>query len=153
MLKPLLLVAAVVLFGVTASSTPGPSPQAAAPASAAGAKSQAKSTAQSLARAKQIYAVDCAICHAENGNGKSDLAKDMSLTLADWTDAKSLAGKSDEDLFKMIRNGKDKMPAEATGRAKDEEVWSLIRYIRSMSKDQPAAAPAPASAPAPAPSN
>lgn len=148
MLKPLLFVSAVILFGVTASSMPGLATQDNGSAPAAGAK---KPSAATMTRAKQIYAVDCLICHGENGNGKTDIAKDMSLSLADWSDAKSLAGKSDEDLFKIIRNGKDKMPAEASGRAKDEEVWGLIHYIRSMGKDQPAAAPAPAPAAEPAP--
>jgi mono/diheme cytochrome c family protein len=151
MLKPLLFVSALILFGVTTSSTPGLTTQENGSAPAAGAKSQGKTGAATMTRAKQIYAVDCLICHGENGNGKTDLAKDMSLSLADWTDAKSLAGKSDEDLFKIIRNGKDKMPPEAEGRAKDEEVRSLIHYIRGMAKDQPAAAPTPAAEPAPAP--
>jgi len=141
MLKPLLFVSAVVLFAITASSTPGPTLQEAAPAPgpAAGQKNPVKPTAQSQARAKQIYGVDCAICHGSSGDGKTDLAKDMQLTLGDWTDAKTLAGKSDADLFKIIRDGKDKMPAEASGRAKDDEVWNLILYIRGMSKGQPAA--------------
>ena len=30
----------------------------------------------------------------------------MQLTLADWTDPKSLAGKPDQELFNAIRNGK-----------------------------------------------
>jgi hypothetical protein len=50
-------------------------------------------------------------------------------------------------LFNAIRNGKGKMPPEAEGRAKDDEVWNLILYIRSMARQQPAAAPTPAAAP------
>jgi mono/diheme cytochrome c family protein len=100
-----------------------------------------------------MYGIDCAICHGENGNGKTDLAKDMSLDLMDWTNPKILAGKSDQELFDMIRKGKDKMPAEDAGRAKDNEVWALVTYIRNFSKNQPAA-PAPAApAPATAPTN
>jgi mono/diheme cytochrome c family protein len=148
MLKPLLFVSALVLFGAAASSAPAPRPQDAAPAPQAGPKNPVKPTEKSQARAKEIYGVDCAICHGENGNGKTDLAKDMQLTLGDWTDAKTLASKSDQDLFKLIRNGKDKMPPEASGRAKDDEVWNLILYIRGMSKGQPQPAPAPAPAPA-----
>jgi mono/diheme cytochrome c family protein len=141
MLKPLLFVSAVVLFGITASSASGPVAQEAAPGHASGQKSSAKATDKSQARAKEIYTVDCAICHGETGDGKTDLAKDMGLTLKDWTDTKTLAAMSDEDLFKTIREGKDKMPAEAVGRAKDDEVRNLILYIRSLAKTQPAAAP------------
>jgi len=66
----------------------------------------------------------------------------MSVTLADWTDPKSLSGMSDQQLFDIIRKGKDKMPAEDPGRAKNDEVWGLVTYIRNLSKASAAAAPA-----------
>ncbi|MGA2352207.1 MAG: cytochrome c [Terracidiphilus sp.] len=141
MLKRLLLVSVVVLFGVTTWSAPGPKPQESTPAAAPDQKNPVKPTEKGLARAKEIYGMDCAICHGENGNGKTDLSKDMQLTLDDWTDPKTLAAKSDGDLFSVIRNGKGKMPPEAQGRTKDHEVWSLVLYIRAMAKEQPAAAP------------
>ncbi len=155
MLKPLLCASAVVLFGIAASSTPGPMAQDAASAHASGQKSSSKAASdKALGRAKEIYGVDCAICHGANGNGKTDLARDMAMSLKDWTDPNSLADKSDAALFKAIRSGNDKMPPEPDGRAKDEDVKGLILYIRSMSKDQPAAAPAaPATPPAPPSSN
>jgi mono/diheme cytochrome c family protein len=81
------------------------------------------------------------MCHGDNGNGKTDLAKSMELKLDDWSDASTLAGKQDDELFKTIRNGKgDKMPAEAEGRANDNELWNLILYIRGFSKPQAAGA-------------
>ena len=151
MLKPFLLFSAVILFEI-AALTPastlaagGKAQDAAAPAST----NPVKSTGVSQEKAKKMYAMDCAVCHGDNGNGKTDLAKDMSLTLLDWTDPKSLSGKSDQELFDIIRKGKDKMPPEDAGRAKDNEVWSLVTYIRGMSKNRPAAPAAPA-APAPA---
>jgi hypothetical protein len=64
----------------------------------------------------------------------------MNLTLGDWSDPKTLAGRTDQDLFTIIRDGKDKMPSEPEGRAKDSEVWNLILYIRARAKQQPAAA-------------
>jgi hypothetical protein len=95
------------------------------------------------------------MCHGDNGNGKTDLATSMQLTLADWTDPKSLSTIQDKELFDVIRKGKgEKMPAEDASRAKDDDVWALVVYIRAFSKNQPAspapAAPAPADA-APAP--
>jgi len=105
-------------------------------------RNPAKPTAESQAKAKSLYQMDCALCHGDNGNGKTDVASSMSLTMDDWTDPKSLGGKQDGELFNIIRNGKDKMPPEAEGRAKDIEVWNLIIYIRSFAKGQQ---PAPAS--------
>jgi mono/diheme cytochrome c family protein len=103
-----------------------------------------KSSAASRERAKKIYGMDCAMCHGANGNGKTSLATDMQMTLPDWTDPATLAGKPDQELFNIIRNGKDKMPPEAKGRAKDDEVWGLILYIRGLSKGHAAAEDKPA---------
>jgi mono/diheme cytochrome c family protein len=151
MLKPLMFVSAAVLFGITALSTPGSISQDTTPAPAAGQKNPVKPTTQSQARAKEIYGADCALCHGDYGNGKTDLAKDMELRLDDWSNPTTLANKQDQDLFNVIRNGKGKMPPEAEGRAKDDEVWNLIIYIRGLYKLPPAPAPAPAPADAPAP--
>ena len=85
------------------------------------------------------------------GDGKSDLAKDMSLTLLDWTDPKSLAGQSDQNLIDVIRKGKGKMPPEDAARATNDEVKNMVLYIRKFAKEGSAPAAAPAEAPAPAP--
>jgi mono/diheme cytochrome c family protein len=98
-------------------------------------------------KVKQIYKNDCALCHGDNGNGKSDLATQMNLTLLDYTDPKSLAGKSDQELFDEIRKGKDKMPPEEEARAKDAEVRGLVALCRSMSKGGQRAAAPPAAPP------
>lgn len=101
-------------------------------------------------KVKGIYKNDCAMCHGDNGNGKSDLATSMNLTLADYTNPKSLEGKSDQELFEVIRKGKgDKMPPEEEARAKDADVRGLVAYIRSMSKGSSATqtATAPATSP------
>ena len=148
MLKPLLFVSAVVFLAITSSSASAPTPQE---ATASGQKNPVKSTPQSQARAKQLYQMDCSFCHGDNGDGKTDLAKDMSLSLGDWTNPRTLADKPDHELFNVIRNGKGKMPAEAEGRAKDHEVWSLILYVRAMAKGTPAPAAVPAPVPAEAP--
>jgi len=141
MRTPLFLLPALLLVGYTVS-----------------AQAPAKGGEVS-AHVKTIYKVDCALCHGENGNGKTDLAQGMGLTLSDFTDQKTLQGKTDQELFDLIRKGKDKMPPEEEGRLKDAEVHTLILYIRSMWKNQPApgeaptATPAASPAPAPAPSS
>ena len=148
MLKPFLLFSAVVIFAIAPTSAPsfaaGRPPQDAAPAST----NPVKPTAASQDKAKKLFSQDCSMCHGDNGNGKTDLAASMQLTLADWTDPKSLAALPDKQLFDTIRKGKgDKMPPEDASRAKDDEVWALVNYIRGFSKGQPSApAPAPADA-------
>ncbi|MGB0066079.1 MAG: cytochrome c [Terracidiphilus sp.] len=143
MLKSSLLIFAAVLIAAVCLPLAGRNPQAAPAQTVPPGNNPVKPTAESQAQAKVIYKRDCALCHGDTGNGKSDLATSMSLTLDDWTDAKTLAGKPDSDLFAVIRKGKGQMPTEDSGRADDTEVWNLIIYIRSLSKAP--AAPATAS--------
>ena len=141
MFNPITFLTAFILFVLAPAPAPRPVLQDAGPAAAQAApatKNPVKPTAESQAKAKKVYGVDCAMCHGENGNGKSDLATAMQIKLMDWTDPNALANLSDGDLFLIIRNGKDKMPPEVAGRADDTEVWNIIIYIRKMS--QPAAA-------------
>ncbi|MGA3333385.1 MAG: cytochrome c [Terracidiphilus sp.] len=156
MLKSVLIFLAAVLLAIAwlplqgrGSQTAAPAPAlapapAVEPAQAAPVKNPVKPTAGSQAKAKSLYQMDCAMCHGDNGNGKTDLASGMELTLDDWTDPKTLANKEDWALFNVIRNGKDKMPSETEGRANDTEVWNLVIYIRKFSNSQPPAPAAPA---------
>ena len=152
MLKPFLLNSAAILFLAAAVPATGGLQQETAPAAAAPASTNpVKPTAASQEKAKALFARDCALCHGESGNGKTDVAASMSVTLDDWTQTKALAAKSDQELFNTIRKGKgDKMPPEDSGRAKNDELWNLIIYIRNLPKGQPAAAPPqPEAAPPP----
>jgi len=140
MLKSFLLFTAVVLLVAASASAPaGPSQESGA------APAGKKISPEALAKGKKVYNLDCALCHGATGDGKTDLAKDMQLTMADWTDPKSLAGQSDQQLFDIIRKGKGKMPPEDEGRAKSDEVRDVVMYIRNLANEGaavPAAAPA-----------
>lgn len=142
MLKSFLPLSAVILFALAPMLSQGNKPQETTPeagtTTASGPSSTTtnpvKPTAESQAKAKNLYQIDCSMCHGDNGNGKTDVAKGMGLTIPDFTDSKTFDGKMDGDLFNTIRNGKDKMPPEAAGRANDAMVWNLIIYMRNMSK-------------------
>lgn len=134
MLKRFPVLSALALLAVVPFALPTPA-----------AQEPAKISPKLQEKAKTLYKMDCALCHNDNGDGKTDIAKDMQLTLDDWSDPKTLSDKSDQALFDIIRHGKGKMPAEDAGRAKDDEVKALIQYIRSLATAAPApAAPAPA---------
>ena len=129
MLKSFLLFSAAILFALAPISSQASKPQQAAPDAtpeqapaatpAASAPNPVKPTPEMQAKAKTIYQIDCSMCHNDNGNGKSDLAKSMGISVPDFTDAKAMSAKADGELFIVIRNGKDKMPPEASGRAND----------------------------------
>jgi mono/diheme cytochrome c family protein len=92
-----------------------------------------KPTAESIERGKRRWSYDCAMCHGADGSGKGDLAADMKLQLADYRDPKSLKDRTDGELFYIIKNGKGQMPDEG-GRAKPDQIWDLVNYIRSLAK-------------------
>ncbi|MGO8719075.1 MAG: c-type cytochrome [Acidobacteriaceae bacterium] len=91
-------------------------------------------TLESQQKAKSRYTIDCAMCHGAKGDGKGDpgIISDMSLTMMDFTNPDTLKNRTDGELFYIIQNGEGKMPAE--DRAKTDEIWNLVVYLRSFSK-------------------
>lgn len=92
-----------------------------------------KPSPDSLAKAKKLYGYDCAMCHGDSGDGKGDLAGDFKTKPRDFTDAASLKEFADSQLFTIIKDGKGEMPPEGK-RAKPDDIWGLVNYIRSLAK-------------------
>jgi len=93
-----------------------------------------KSTPESIAEGKKIYGYDCAQCHGANGDGKTDVAKD--LKVPDLTDPALLKDRTDGELFYTIKNGHGSMPPEGN-RVTSEQLWNLVNYVRSLVRKQP----------------
>ncbi len=110
-----------------------PAPEYKIPPEAAQKSNPVKPTAESLAKGKKVYAIDCALCHGDNGDGKGDMASDIK-NIPDFTNPDVQKNATDGAWFYVIRKGKGAMPAEDAARAKDEEVWNLVNYIRSFGK-------------------
>lgn len=106
-------------------------PAAAVPAVDAAKVNPLKPTPEGMAKAKQVYGWDCAVCHGEKGDGKGDLG--AKYKLKDWTDAASLQGMTDGELFYVIEKGRGQMPSEGD-RAKPDDVWNLVLLVRSYPK-------------------
>ena len=104
-----------------------------------------KRTESVLAEGKKLYGYQCAMCHGAKGDGKSDLAESMKMTLKDYTNADSLKDLTDGALFYILTKGKGKMPSQE-GRMSATQQWNLIHYIRSFAK-KPSEAPKPAEKP------
>jgi mono/diheme cytochrome c family protein len=156
MLKPFLIVSVFTLLGVAALSQEAPSAPAASPATPpAAAPSQSnvpaeyaskvnpvKPTAESQARAKKQYGWDCAMCHGDNGDGKGDVAAEQKLPMRDYRDPTALKSMTDGEIFYIIKTGKGQMPSEGD-RAKPDEIWNLVIYLRKMASAQATASAAP----------
>lgn len=119
-----------------------PAAESKIPPEAAKVPNPVKPTPASLAQGKKSYGFDCAMCHGKDGDGKGDLAEDMKLKLNDYRDPAALKDFTDGELFYIIKNGKGEMTGEGD-RAKSDEVWNLVNYVRSFAKKGTAASSKP----------
>ena len=137
MLRIALVLPAVLLLLLVAfpaqSQAPKGSPYASVPADEAAKANPVKVTAESLAKGKKWYNIDCAMCHGDNGDGKGDVAQDTKLQIVDLTDPAALRDRRDGEIAWVIKNGHQDMPPEGP-RVKGEEIWDLVNYVRSLSK-------------------
>jgi mono/diheme cytochrome c family protein len=154
------LVSALLLLGFfvsaqnkkNAEKSAASAPISAIPIDAARRENPVKPTEESLARGKKQYVYDCVMCHGKTGDGKGDVAADMKLKMNDETDAATLKDRTDGELFYIIQKGKGDMPPEGS-RVKDEAIWDMVNYVRSLANKggKPAAAPSAATEPEKAP--
>lgn len=96
-------------------------------------------TAGNLAQGKQLYQQFCASCHGEMGKGDGPAAAVLTPKPKDLTDKGYMGTKSDEQLFKVVKEGgvagglSPLMPPWATSLT-DDQIRDVIAYLRSLAK-------------------
>ena len=85
------------------------------------------------------YKTYCVQCHGMEGNGKGINVRDMSVVPRDHTDAKSMSARSDDDLFKVIKEGglainKSVLMPPWGDTFSDEEIRGLVQHLRKLCK-------------------
>ena len=100
-----------------------------------------------IAEGKKRYATECSVCHGTEGDGKGDVVDELKLKLRDWRDPTALKDFTDGQMFYIINKGKGAMPGE-DDRAKPEQIWQMVIYIRSLAKSAPQAKPTDVKPPA-----
>lgn len=99
----------------------------------------ASAQAQAKEAAADNYKAYCVQCHGMQGNGKGVNVRDMSVSPRDHTDAKTMSGRSDETLFKVIKEGgssisKSILMPPWEGALSDEEIRDLVQHLRLLCK-------------------
>jgi mono/diheme cytochrome c family protein len=122
----------VVALSAQKDQAPAKSSEYKIPPEAAAKANPVKPTAESLAKGKKMYGIDCAMCHGKSGDGKGDMASDFK-NMPDFTNPDTSKHRTDGELFYITRNGKDDMPPEDE-RAKNEDIWNMVNYIRGFAK-------------------
>src|SRR5271157_5447854 len=113
------------------AATPSPAHDVVISPEDAARKNPVRFSEASVDRGKKFYNTQCALCHGEKGDGKGDLAKEMTLTLPDFTKPDALAKRTDGELFAIIGTGKNPMPSQK-GRMTDAQLWNLVNYLRAL---------------------
>jgi mono/diheme cytochrome c family protein len=87
----------------------------------------------SIARGRILFIRDCAECHGNDGKSQVDVIANAT----DLTDPKLWAsGTTEGEVFRSIRDGAgEAMPPFAEKIEKEEEIWHLVNYIRSLWPD------------------
>jgi mono/diheme cytochrome c family protein len=81
---------------------------------------------------KAVYDKSCASCHGDDGKGNPAMTKvfgEKELNVA----TKEVAGKKDDELLKVIVDGKGKMPAAGKTLGKSDQK-AVIEHVRSLAK-------------------
>ncbi len=85
------------------------------------------------------YKTYCMQCHGMQGNGMGANIQDMSVQPRDHTDAKTMSGRTDAELFKVIKEGglainKSALMPPWDSTFTDNEIHDLVKYLRKLCK-------------------
>ena len=93
-------------------------------------------TKSGVAKGKELYEINCAICHGEKGDGNGYIWRDGEGPYpnkpANFLEAE-IVGSSEGRYYHAIMRGKGVMGAYAD-KLSFEERWNVIHYIRSLQK-------------------
>lgn len=89
------------------------------------------SNSGSLNIGKSLYQKHCASCHGKKGLGDGTKAAQLKTSCGDFTDPKVQA-QTDGALFYKTREGRDDMPSFKKKIPDDEDIWSLVNYLRTF---------------------
>jgi mono/diheme cytochrome c family protein len=81
---------------------------------------------------KATYDKLCASCHGADGKGNPAMAKAMGEKGLNLT-TKDAQSKKDDELLKIIVEGRGKMPASGKNLSKQEQT-DVLAYVRSLGK-------------------
>jgi cytochrome c553 len=88
----------------------------------------------SAADAKANWDSLCAKCHGADGKGQTTMGK--KLGIKDLTDAKVQSELKDDEIFKMIKEGKKDADGKTVMKAyvtlSDEEIKDLVTFVRGL---------------------
>jgi mono/diheme cytochrome c family protein len=77
------------------------------------------------------YKSKCQMCHGADGSGNTSAGKSTKVRPFSSPEVMKL---TDDDLIKVTKNGKGKMPAY-TGKLTDDQIKDVIAHIHTLQKE------------------
>ena len=103
------------------------------PRAARALKNPTPDTTETISAGMEHFADHCALCHANNGSGDTEIGRNLYPKPPDMRTAIT-QDLSDGELFYIIENGVrlTGMPAWASGPEGEKGSWALVRFIRRL---------------------
>lgn len=90
----------------------------------------------SLARGKELYTINCQMCHGLNGQGNGQIAPFLLNFKPANLRSEIVQSKSDGSIFLTISNGLEgRMPALNENLTVSER-WDVVNYVRTLKLDE-----------------
>ncbi len=85
-------------------------------------------------RGRVIFKSACVACHGKDGTGRGILAYLIRIAMIDFTISENMKGMSDEELVKLIREGKGDYMPSWRGALSDDEITDVASYVRLLAR-------------------
>jgi len=92
-----------------------------------------KADATSINDGKALWAKHCQSCHGKSGKGDGTKAAGLDTHPGDFTLA-SVQGETDGSWFYKINEGRKDMPSFKKKIPDEDDIWSIIDYMRTFKK-------------------
>lgn len=105
------------------------------PEEAAAVPNPFEATAENISAGAELYAVSCAVCHGETGEGDGPGAGGLEIPPSDLHDD-HVQDLTDGALFYVITHGKPGTPMPAWDKVlSEDERWFVVNFIRTFGAD------------------
>jgi mono/diheme cytochrome c family protein len=92
-----------------------------------------KSDATSIAAGKELWSKNCQSCHGKSGKGDGPKAAQLKTLPEDMTKPEA-QNQTDGAFFYKTSEGRQDMPSFKKKIPDQEDIWSLVNYIRTLKK-------------------
>ncbi len=96
-------------------------------------KNPVASNSESIKNGKELWARNCQSCHGKSGHGDGSKAAQLKTDPGSFAPA-DVQGQPDGSFFYKISEGRGDMPSFKKKIPDEEDIWSLVNYIRTLNK-------------------